>query len=144
MNTKYLSASKLGITPEERTALLKVKRFLKIIPAVKDYNSRSDHQLDEVEKPAASRFNMNREVAAYDCGTACCIGGWMYLQMKGVPLKETVQVPLAIAKGARRYVDDRGPMGRLFYPEKVDYDSITPQRAAKEIERFLTTGKVTW
>lgn len=143
---KYLSAEQLHITPDERTALLKVKRFLARVPLPKEWASRQNHRTTECTSPSPALFNMNRSIAKYDCGTGCCIGGWMVLAMRGVRLTKVVKVTLEHIATIERYVQKEHPiLGRLFFPHTTqDYDSLTPQRAQQEIVTFLKTGKATW
>lgn len=146
---KYLSASTLGITEDERSALIRVKKFLGKIKNPRDVNSVFHHRIPETEKNAPAKFNMNQGVAVYDCGTAGCIGGWMKLNLLGIPLRAKVRIPVGIARAAQSYIEDAmyedDNLKRLFYPRNIlNYDGISPARAAKEIAKFLTTGKATW
>lgn len=145
-NMKYLSAKQLKITPVERIALLKVKRFLTRIPMPKDHKTRKHHRTEECVSPAPALFNMNRPIAKYDCGTGCCIGGWMVLAVRGVRLTKVVKVTLEHITTIERYVQRNHPvLGRLFFPRTTqDYDGLTPQHAQQEIVTFLRTGKATW
>lgn len=148
---KYLSASELGITEDERAALIRVKKFLGKLEMPKNLFSRMGHSLSEASEEATARFNMNQAVNVYDCGTAGCIGGWMKLNLLGIPLKMKVRIPENLARKSQQYISSfldtlsKHPLRRLFYPIKIyNYDTITPARAAKEITKFLTTGKATW
>jgi hypothetical protein len=149
---KYLTAEKLGITVEERAALLKVKRFIKKLHQPQNLISRYDHSMCEVESPAPALFNMNRAVSRYNCGTAGCIGGWMFLVLNKVPIKKHIAFSQSLAEAATDYVSKIGlqftskcPLKQLFYPQHMlEYDRITAERAAQEIEKFLTTGHATW
>lgn len=142
---KYLSAKQLNITPAERTALLKVKRFLARVPMPKECMSRINHDKTECTSPAPALFNMNRSVAKYDCGTGFCIGGWMVLAMKEKKLKKVVKLSPALISKIDAYVQNSEVLGRLFFPHQIlNYDSITPQDAQQEIVTFLRTGKATW
>lgn len=142
---KYKTSQELGITEQERDALIKVKEFLKKLSPPKNYASRVNHEDDELETPGEARFNMNREVARYDCGTGCCIGGWMSLYMQGVPLRRNVVLTQEQVNAARRYVINRpDELNDLFYPNRIDYDAITPADAIAQIEQFLRTGEATW
>lgn len=144
---KYLTAEKLGITTQEREALLKVKRFLKTLKLPKDLLSL-ERNLGKVAEEAPALFYMNRAVSHFDCGTAGCVGGWMSLYMQGIPLKNKVAIPIDVAVTAENYVRNirhGGPLTQLFYPQNFErYDYITPQHAVAEIETFLRTGKATW
>lgn len=145
---KYLTAEKLGITSEEREALLKVKRFIKGLKQSKNLLSRIKHRLNEVEIPARALFNMNRAVARYDCGTAGCIGGFVFMAMEKVPLKKrNLQLSHECGLRATAYVNRvvTRSLNTLFYPLHLsDYDLITPKQAANQIETFLRTGTTTW
>jgi hypothetical protein len=133
---KLLSASALGITKEERRALLAVRNYLQKIPAVKNPNSAKPLPKEAVA--ATARFNMNWAVKSYDCGTGGCIGGWMSLSMQGVRLTRRVAVSLQQQEVASQYVRKAKsyPLDGLFYPPTsagIDYDSITPKQAACQI-----------
>jgi hypothetical protein len=152
---KYLTAEKLGVSPEDRAALLKVKRFLKDLNTPKEPLSRYNHRLSEVSEPARALFNMNRAIHPYDCGTAGCIGGWMFIAKAGLPLRKRMAIPVDVAREAIDYVaankphKDSGPLTELFFPDQSkhnlkSYDNITPQMAIEQITLFLKTGNVTW
>ncbi len=146
----YLTAEQIGITPLEHSALRAVKTFIASLKPVQDPSSQYRHpMLREVHSPAQARFSMTHSVKRYDCGTACCIGGWMMMYMCNVPLNvQELAVPADAVQAIREYVNDCNPMSslrQLFYPKHVvDYDAITPEDAVQEIERFLTTGNATW
>lgn len=144
---KLLSAAKLGITTQERKALLTVRNYLQKIPAVKNPNSAEALPREAVA--ATARFNMNWAVKSYDCGTGGCIGGWMSLSMQGVRLTRRVAVSLEQQEVASAYVGKQKsyPLDGLFYPPTscgIDYDKITPKQAAKQITHFLRTGSANW
>lgn len=149
---KYLSATELQITPEELKALIKVKRFLKTLELPKDIRSRFQHSKMEAVNPKPPKFNMSQPISIYDCGTACCIGGWIKIVLSGQKLKEVIAIPFALIEEIHSYVwsqfNANGPMKRLFFPgnglNPKDYDTITPALAIAEITKFLTTGKAEW
>lgn len=149
---KYLSATELQITPEERKALIKVKRFLKTLELPKDPTSRNRHTRMEAVNPKPAKFNMTLPISVYDCGTACCIGGWVKVALAGLKLTPIVAIPSSLVEEIHEYVWDQyrnlGPMKRLFFPGNgislIQYDTITPALAIAEIIKFLTTGKAEW
>lgn len=146
---KYLTAEQLKVTPEERKALLKVKRFLKSLPTPGNVASKYEHDLEEVVNESSALFNMTRAIQPYDCGTAGCVGGWMYIYMRGISLKKKVTIPIEVAVAAALYVKraifSSSSLGNLFYPVHINqYDSITPQQAVSQVETFLKTGHATW
>lgn len=149
---KYLSATELQITPEELEALIKVKKFLKTLELPKVLSSRIAHSRMEAVNPRPSKFNMIQPISVYDCGTACCIGGWVKVALSGQKLKSVVAIPSTLVEEIHNYVwnqfNDNGPMKRLFFPGNavgdVNYDTITTTRAITEITKFLTTGKAEW
>lgn len=149
---KYLSTTALQITPEERKALIKVKRFLKTLELPKDISSRIRHTRMEAVNPKPSKFNMTQPISVFDCGTACCIGGWMKVALAGLKLTPMVTIPASLVEEIHKYVWNQyrnlGPMKRLFFPGNSmtfkEYDTITPADAIAEITKFLTTGKAEW
>lgn len=145
---KYLSASALGITLEERAALLKVKSFLRGLENPKDITSDRNHSSFEAIQPHEAKFSMNSAIKCYDCGTAACIGGWMSLYMSGVKLKKTISVPESVLGTTRLYVYRiKGSLRDLFFPpNKSDtfYNAITPEQAREQITHFLRTGTTKW
>ena len=111
--TKRLTARQLGITPEERRALIKVRDGL----AAGEYlHRRIEHS--NLPDPGRPIFNMStwRGEEGF-CGTAGCIGGWM----------ERVGAALA-------------PLFMPSYKDTGSWDGLTTRRAAKAIDRFLETG----
>lgn len=146
----YKTAEQLGITDQEYDALIKVKEFLATIENPRDVQSEYPIQNFDKLPPQQAKFNMRNPVEKYDCGTACCIGGWMSLYMQGVQLVQPVTITGLNATMASRFVYDRksDPLQPLFFPLKDDsdeyWDGLTPMDAIVQIELFLTTGEVTW
>lgn len=144
--SKYLTAKQLGITSEERDALLWVYKNLKEekLVHVTDYEGAPRNQCT---------FNMATPLsrAEEDCGTAACIGGWMSIRMamKNGTITDPEKIPDTVGDSIDKYVyareNENMTMADLFYPPGyIGYESIEIQEAAKAIENFLTTGKASW
>lgn len=66
-----------------------------------------------------------------DCKTVACIGGWMERKLGGCIEFD--------------YPNTYNLLYRLFFPGRhIDWDSITPLRAAEGIRVFLTKGEINW
>ena len=116
---KRLTAKQLGITSEERKALIKVRDGLADGKFVHRKHPLPDKPTD---KPI---FNMNAWRENWKCGTAGCIGGWM-------------EVELAYEEGNWNYSKALDP---LFQPFDLAYwSTLTPARAVRAIDNFLETG----
>ena len=112
--TDYLSAQALECTEAERDALITVHGRLNRGELV---HAKSTELGDNL-------FNMAQ---FGNCGTPCCIGGWMW-QITKVD------------------TDPNGPFFKLFYPSggPRSLSSITPKQAANACLNFLTTGDPKW
>jgi hypothetical protein len=143
---KFLTAKQLGITPEVRAALIKVAKLLPGFEHLRDgllHDGRSQYQKGSL------KFDMARAVQAYDCGTACCIGGLTALVMTNTVKKPSASVKLTSqdVKRIRDFVGgahDGELLCELFYPRSPAWDRITPDIAAQGVINFLTTGKPQW
>jgi hypothetical protein len=109
------------------------------------------------------------EVGALDvnlCGTACCIGGNMFMMMN--PVEDDEWRSMGRLDRERYidsmddYVSERRPLKRLFYPDHEsdklmkerriwvdeygdsDWSKIPPAAVIKAIENFLETGNPKW
>lgn len=151
-----LNHRQLGITEQEYGALFKVREMLKAEEILYDADGEGDI--------AANMFNMAFEVVVrdeYDCGTTCCIGGWMHLHMNGgLRYDENGRAIVEDAYAVRRYVNNgkSSALHPLFYPMQsasgmwepgyagysVDYVPITAAHAVEAIENFLKTGDANW
>jgi len=155
-----LNHRQLGITKQEYDALIEVKKLL----ALEEVIFAEDP--DEAELPP-NRFNMAFEVTisdnkrGYDCGTTCCIGGWMKLHMDGPLVKDEYgRVLVENQYAVKKYVQaERSPaLHPLFYPMQaslhtwiegysshdVDYEPITAAHAVQAIDNFLKSGDPDW
>jgi len=134
MSRLILSAEALHIRPEEHRALLEIRELF--ARNVFHHDPRAN-----AERPDG--FNMNYPEFSTECGTTCCIGGWMYHAM------DRDRTGRSHTAGA--YVNrDRSPaLKPLFHPphEEIDdmsYDDITPGAALAAIDSFLATGNPEW
>jgi hypothetical protein len=96
-----------------------------------------DELIALLPKLMAETVPIDMHQAASDCGAVCCIGGHMALS-HGISVL-----------GARRYVQDNGPLEALFFPDRTinfqhpGWRCRGPQ-AGQAILNFLTTGKPDW
>lgn len=129
-----MKPKELGISIKEMNALRKVRDGLR----EGRFRHVTSPELDEDAKVKKDKplFNMEKACATgYECGTVACIGGWVALQMKIAP------------EEAAKYVYDgrSTSLDKLYFPDVVkEWDLITPKKAAKAIDNFLTTGDPQW
>jgi hypothetical protein len=91
------------------------------------------------ERGGVSRFNMLHWLDQRSCGTICCIGGTA-LQWYGKGRAKTIGV-------ASKLLDlGSGDAHELFYALKVpdSLENITPDWAARCIDKLIATGMVDW
>lgn len=133
----------LGITKKEYNAAIKVRdglregRYVHIKydddGEIKNGSEKRLFNLGEAFRPATS-----------DCGSVACIGGWMATEMR-VPVAERTHFvdPRFGYTSARGRSDSLYP---LFFPEGLDveWETVSPKRAAKAIDNFLKTGSPKW
>lgn len=148
-----LTPEELGITPKELAALLMVREML----ATHSVEWTGIKMLDE---SFVNKFNMAVPVAD-DCGTECCIGGWMYVFMQPELKRKNGVFVVDDTQDADNYVDGNAsePLTALFYPlqkgyagnwiggysdASIDYEKIPPELAVRAIDNFLEHGKPDW
>ena len=134
MTDQILSADILRITPAEHAALIEVRAHFAAGTFYHDHEAEAD-------KPDG--FNMDYADCETDCGTTCCIGGWMFRAMQR---DRTIG-----GHSANEYVTKvrSDALSTLFHPpcEEIDdmaYADITPGAALKAIDSFLTTADPNW
>lgn len=117
----FLPAANLKISEKQRDALIAVLLLfeggeVKHGPVV----------YRDLRKGEQRKFNM----AEWDCGTACCIGGWAD-QLGGAGFDEMAKFPVELE--------------RLFFPPlSIDMHDVTVPQAARAVRRYLETGAVRW
>ena len=140
-----LSADRLGITPGEDAALAEIREL---------FAKGTFHHDKEIEAGKPDGFNMNVPDYEGECGTTCCIGGWMYRAM------ERDRATHARSAGAYVNHDRSRALVPLFFPFALpnfremldehgcDYDfpleEITPAMALSAIDNFRATGTPNW
>jgi hypothetical protein len=139
MTQTFLPARALRIRDAEYQALIEFRQMLVAGAVVHDPEC-------DCEKPTG--FNMNIISDTSDCGTTCCIGGWMYRFMK---IAGTCDF---FSQRDAMYVNhDRSPaLVPLFFPFKEESEEehdfllelIPPAFALKAVDNFLTTGRPNW
>ncbi|MHC2552415.1 hypothetical protein [Bradyrhizobium elkanii] len=143
---RVLSAAGLGIRDAELKAALEIR----------DLFAKGVFQHDRdlsVDKPDG--FNMNTVSDETECGTTCCIGGWMFHAME-----RDRTAPCATAG---EYVQKAHStrLYPLFYPlqdmrrqwmidtdghayDGPEYIDIAPSQALEAMDNFLATGDPNW
>jgi hypothetical protein len=136
-----LSAQALQIKPAEHKAILEIRELFAKDVFVHDPDL-------ELAKPDG--FNMNIPMDSSECGTTCCIGGWMFKAMERDRTAPCVHIG--------DYVNNvrSSALGPLFLPFTNvngatfdgDYDFplelMTPKMALAAIDNFLATGDPNW
>jgi hypothetical protein len=136
-----LSAQALHITPAEHKAALEIRELF-----AKDVFTH-DPDLD-LEKPDGFNMNIPRDFS--DCGTTCCIGGWMFLAMRRERTAPCERLGDYVNRLRSRML---GPLflpftdinGRTF-DEDYDFpfELMTPKMALAAIDNFFATGDPNW
>jgi len=129
-----LSATALRITPGEHRALLEVRDMFAKGTFKHDPHGDADH---------ADGFNMEYPKRTTDCGTTCCIGGWVWAVMD----RDRATTNPSAGRYVRR--DKSYALGALYYPDQGEiddmaYSDITPGAALAAIDSFLATGNPDW
>lgn len=89
-----------------------------------------------------------------DCGTVCCIGGWMQVLMGlgnvKTRQKSLLQHPLTdvqfYLRAKLKCGEDSSALDPLFYPivKDIAWDQISKTQAIQAIDNFLETGDPKW
>lgn len=137
---KYLTAEKLGILPEERTALIAfvTAPSLGCIIAVNGHA----HYYDQATVDSKETAGMS------DCGTAGCVAGFVIAHAQVVQKKRY----LRNAKRPQSYIDEacskdwatdryKAPLLHSLYREARRQKLA---QAKKVVDRALRTGNVVW
>lgn len=142
----FKSAQDLNLRDDQYTALIKVLHLLETEKL--EHIVRSDrHKIpigqhkfnmslwELLEAQETHEFVLIPSYEKRECGTIGCIAG-------------TANV-LAGTDVFRHYCHDSAPyretaLGRLFFPDIYDFDTITPEHAATALRSYLTTGDVDW
>jgi hypothetical protein len=140
-----LSHKALGITEGEYLAVIEVRELFASNKLIFDDGDSPKQQ---------NGFNMNVIVDQDECGTTCCIGGWMFLIM-------TRDRTTTSTKASHYVQQERSrPLYPLFFPftdvNRRDlhddngqawdfpYELIPPAYALAAIDNFLATGDPDW
>jgi hypothetical protein len=133
-NRAVMSAKALRITSGEHRALLEIRDLFAKGVFKHDPNSDADHP---------DGFNMDHAEKTTDCGTTCCIGGWMYAALS------RDRATTSPSPGFYVNSDRSLALRPLFYPDQDEiddmaYSDITPAAALVAIDSFLATGDPDW
>ena len=131
-----LTATELGIHPEHREALIRVRDGLcsgEFIHIDIETIPRLSQQ-----KVYGKLFNMRNWNSVSSCGTVCCIGGWVE-QLTGLKFD---------GESTNQKADNITELHNLFFPYEIGSGSawkkITPKQAAAAITNYLEEGKPYW
>jgi len=136
-----LSAAALLIRPAEHKAILEIRELFAKGVFVHDPDL-------ELAKPDG--FNMNIPLDSSECGTTCCIGGWMFLAMERDRTAPCARVGDYVTRVRS------ATLGPLFLPftdisgrtfdEDYDFplELMTPKMALAAIDNFLAAGDPNW
>jgi hypothetical protein len=90
-------------------------------------------------------FDMDIGADSTECGTACCIGGYIYLN----EWRQSHANEMDAREAACDYLDKQRRLGPLFYPRtsaaqkhSFGYGDVTPLQAARCVRHFLETGEI--
>jgi hypothetical protein len=134
------TADELNISTAEYKALIQVADMLE--------SGMITHQPSVIHPLTPIGFNMMFSVRVNECGTVCCIGGWVSVLMQG-NLPNTEGVYHFNKHEVSDYVTaERPPHGlhELYYP-KGDVNRwplITADMAVKAIRNYLETDRPSW
>lgn len=89
---------------------------------------------------------MDREYTRLECGSACCIGGWVqHCNPETEHLGLECAVATLLPHEARLRRETWDELEELCYPERCEYAwETTPQQAARAVEILRDTGKCDW
>lgn len=146
-NGRPLTAQALLITTAEYDALVEVRDRLANGDFVHDPN---------LALASPNGFNMNVPEDTSECGTSCCIGGWMHHVMMRDRTAPCVQLGEYVNKRRSRtltplffpFVDPNDHSQHVtddygaFYD--FPWDQIDTGPAVKAIDNFLSTGDPDW
>lgn len=125
----YLTADELGITPEQRQALIRTIDVLRLEQIVFDMGN-----ICTVKSSGYGR-KISHE-PKYSCDTNCCIGGSMSLLMQNaMSMPKTVTPAMGdVAHSFTMGFKDSGVFHHLFFDDTTEND---PSKGIAAIERFL-------
>lgn len=121
-----MTAEQLQIEEWEKEALIWLRDQI-LEGEIEYYNFEMD------EAPAqGNTLNMVISYSKFDCGTVCCVGGWMALYHGELQISE--------------YVASHQRLNELFYPDEElgDMNEITEREVLETIDHFLYTGEIVW
>jgi hypothetical protein len=84
----------------------------------------------------------NRDLSQHDCGSACCIGGWVQYHNRNTRKMDVENAVLSISPEGTSWEE----IHALCYPNDLDNDgwNATPQQAARAVEILRDTGECDW
>jgi hypothetical protein len=140
-----LSAERLSISPGENAALSEIRELLA---------KGTFHHDKEVEAEKPDGFNMNVPDHEGECGTTCCIGGWMFRAMQRDRTTHALSSAAYVNHERSRaliplfFPFDYPSYGLMADKYGLDYDfpleEITPAMALTAVDNFRATGNPNW
>lgn len=127
---KFLSASRLRITEEQRCGLIKALAFMEAGKLT--YLRVSSDQLKNPVDEYHGGFNMSYWQLPTECGIVCCIAG-------AAALLQGRKTPSDLFPGG-----SEGGLEELFLPRHINAGATTPKQAAVALRGFLETGRTNW
>jgi hypothetical protein len=84
----------------------------------------------------------NRDLSQHECGSACCIGGWVQYHNKDTRKRTVEGAVLSISPEGTPWEE----VNALCYPSTFGGNgwNATPQQAARAVEILRDTGKCDW
>jgi hypothetical protein len=140
--TELRTATQLGISEEERCAL--VKTLLKLEAGEIEHNQERRYQVKDgfcMEQWITTRAHASSRQGK-SCGTTACLAGWAHILSDGKAFPE---------------VSSQAPYTNMCYRlppaikrlfgignERAAEGARTPKQAAAALRHYLTTGKENW
>lgn len=84
----------------------------------------------------------SRDLSEHDCGSACCIGGWVQYLNRKTRKMDVVEAVLSISPEGTSWEE----VHKLCYPTGWTANAweATPQQAARAVEILRDTGECDW
>ncbi len=84
----------------------------------------------------------NRDLSQHECGSACCVGGWVQYHNRNTRKMNVEEAVLSISPEGTSEIE----VHNLCYPNYLDGDGwdATPQQAARAVEILRDTGVCDW
>ena len=128
---------------QKTTAFKKRARAEGAIETLKWLEDGAPHKFDGLK--GTFLFNMDNYQVNDGCGTVCCIAGAIDAfvnRLDGDEKRFRGRGDLHCSFHEEQDLDKR--LSKLFYPNLIHYNSITPVEAAEALRNYLEKGVVDW